>query len=182
MSRGKKAVPPNSGAERSPKKTPVLDRLEPWEAQAVLRRLLAAHPNLGIEAERISKSLDTIHSELLLEHGGAVGVAAGGDDLLESVLVESVLARPKNRLAYEPDSDLATLAAAYLFGLVKNHAYVDGNKRVGFAAAATFQRLNGLRLTASESDAYDAVIEVVEGSRTESDLARWLRENTEPIR
>ncbi|HEY2295853.1 MAG TPA: type II toxin-antitoxin system death-on-curing family toxin, partial [Thermoanaerobaculia bacterium] len=99
-----------------------------------------------------------------------------------SVLVESVLARPKNRLAYEPDSDLATLAAAYLFGLVKNHAYVDGNKRVGFAAAATFQRLNGLRLTASESDAYDAVIEVVEGSRTESDLARWLRENTEPIR
>lgn len=57
MSRGKKAAPPNSGAERPPKKTPVLDRLEPWEAQAVLRRLLAAHPNLGIEAEQISKSL-----------------------------------------------------------------------------------------------------------------------------
>lgn len=57
MSRGKKAAPLNSGAEQSPKKTPVLDRLEPWEAQAVLRRLLAAHPNLGIEAEQISKSL-----------------------------------------------------------------------------------------------------------------------------
>ena len=57
MSRRKKAAPLNSGAEQSPKKTPVLDRLEPWEAQAVLRRLLAAHPNLGIEAEQISKSL-----------------------------------------------------------------------------------------------------------------------------
>jgi death on curing protein len=121
--------------------------------------------------------VDTIHSELLLEHGGAAGITAGGDDLLESAL-----ARPKNRLAYEPGSDLATLAAAYLFGLVKNHAYVDGNKRVGFAAAATFLRLNGLRLTASEADAYDAVIGTVEGSRTESDLADWLRENTEPVR
>jgi death on curing protein len=121
--------------------------------------------------------VDAIHSELLLEHGGAAGIAAGGDDLLESAL-----ARPKNRLAYEPGSDLAALAAAYLFGLVKNHAYVDGNKRVGFAAAATFLRLNGLRLTAPESDAYDAVIGTVDGSRTESDLADWFRRNTEPVR
>lgn len=121
--------------------------------------------------------VDAIHSELLLEHGGAAGITAGGEDLLESAL-----ARPKNRLAYEPDSDLATLAAAYLFGLVKNHSYVDGNKRVGFAAAATFLLLNGLRLTASEADAYDAVIGAVEGSRTESDIADWLREHTAPVR
>jgi len=121
--------------------------------------------------------VDAIHSELLLEHGGAAGTTAGGDDLLESAL-----ARPKNRLAYEPDSDLATLAAAYLFGLVKNHGYIDGNKRVGFAAAATFLLLNGLRLTASEADAYDAVIGAVEGSRTESGIADWLRENTAPVR
>lgn len=121
--------------------------------------------------------VDAIHSELLLEHGGAAGIAAGGDDLLESAL-----ARPKNRLAYKPDSDLATLAPAYLFGLVKNHGYIDGNKRVGFAAAATFLLLNGLRLTASEADAYDAVIGAVEGSRTESDIADWLRENTAPVR
>jgi death-on-curing protein len=121
--------------------------------------------------------VDTIHSELLLEHGGAARITAGGDDLLESAL-----ARPRNRLAYEPESDLASLAAAYLFGLVKNHAYVDGNKRVGFAAAATFLRLNGLRLTASEADAYDAVIGAVEGTRTEPDLAGWIRGNTEPVR
>ena len=121
--------------------------------------------------------VDAIHSELLLEHGGMAGIAAGGDDLLESAL-----ARPKNRFAYEPDSDLAALAAAYLFGLVKNHAYVDGNKRVGFAVAATFLRLNGLRLTASESEAYDVVMGAVEGSLTEPDIADWLRGNTEPLR
>jgi death-on-curing protein len=121
--------------------------------------------------------VDAIHSELLLEHGGATGIAAGGDDLLESAL-----ARPKNRLAYEPDSDLAALAAAYLFGLVKNHGYLDGNKRVGFASAATFLLLNGVRLTASEADAYDAVIGIVEGSRTELDIAYWLRGSTEPVR
>jgi death-on-curing protein len=120
--------------------------------------------------------VNAIHSELLQEHGGAAGIAIGGGDLLESAL-----ARPKNRLVYEPDSDLATLAAAYLFGLIKNHGYVDGNKRVGFAAAATFLLLNGLRLTASEADAYEAVIGVVEGSRTESEIADWLRANTEPV-
>jgi prophage maintenance system killer protein len=95
--------------------------------------------------------VDTIHSELILEHGGAPGIAAGGDDLLESAL-----ARPRGRFVDEPDSDLATLAAA------------------------TFLWLNGLRLTASESDAYDAVIGTVEGSRTESEIADWLRKNTEP--
>jgi death-on-curing protein len=121
--------------------------------------------------------VDAIHSELLLEHGGAPGVRAGGDDLLESAL-----ARPKNRLAYEPTSDMVTLAAAYLFGLVKNHGYVDGNKRVAFAAAATFLLLNGLRLTASETEAYDAVIATVEDRLTESELADWLRATSEAVR
>ena len=120
--------------------------------------------------------VDAIHSELLLEHGGAAGITAGGEDLLESAL-----AHPKNRLVYEPDSDLPTLAAAYLFGLVKNHGYVDGNKRVGFASAATFLLLNGWRLTASEAEAYEAVIAVVEGRSGESKIADWLRGNTEPV-
>ena len=119
--------------------------------------------------------VDAIHSELLLEHGGAPGVRGGGDDLLESAL-----ARPKNRLAYEPDSDLAALAAAYLFGLVKNHGYVDGNKRVGLAAAATFLLLNGWRLNAPEAGAYDAVLGAADGRLSESDIADWLRANTKP--
>jgi death on curing protein len=121
--------------------------------------------------------VDTIHFELLGEHGGSPGVRSEGD-----ALIDSALARPKNRFAYEPESDLATLAAAYLFGLVKNHGYIDGNKRVGFAAAVTFLLLNGLRLTAEEADAYDSVIAVADGRRSEADLAAWIRKHSKPVR
>jgi death-on-curing protein len=119
--------------------------------------------------------IDVIHSELLLEHGGSPGTREGGDDL-----IESALARPRNRFAYESAADLADLAAAYLFGLTKNHGYIDGNKRIGFAAAATFLFLNGSRLMASEADAYDIVIAIVEGRLSESDAAQWVREHTTP--
>ncbi|MDR0788162.1 MAG: type II toxin-antitoxin system death-on-curing family toxin [Gemmatimonadota bacterium] len=114
--------------------------------------------------------LETIHSELLSEHGGAPGVRAGGDNL-----IESALARPQHRFAYGSGSDLADVASAYLYGLVKNHGYIDGNKRVAFAAAATFLLLNRARLTASEPEAYDMVIAVVDGRQTEKQAAVWIR-------
>jgi len=120
--------------------------------------------------------VDVIHSEMLREHGGAPGVRQGGEDL-----IESALARPRNRLAYEPGSDLPALAAAYLAGLAKNHGYVDGNKRVGFACAATFLRLNGFRLTASEPEAYDAVVGLVEGRYSEEQTAAWIRSHSESL-
>ena len=120
--------------------------------------------------------IDLIHSELISEHGGARGIRDGGDEL-----IESALARPKNRFGYVPDADLADLAAAYLLGLARNHGYIDGNKRVAFAAAATFLRLNGLWLTASEVEAYDAVIAVVEARVAEDELADWFRDHTEPV-
>lgn len=120
--------------------------------------------------------VDVIHFELIREHGGAAGVQEGGDDP-----IESALARPRNRFAYAPDSDLAALGAAYLFGLVKNHGYVDGNTRVAFVGAATFLRLNGVRLTASEPDAYDAVIGAGESRYTEEDLAAWIRASSEAV-
>ena len=121
--------------------------------------------------------IDTMHSELLREHGGAPGVRDGGE-----ALIDSALARPRNRFAYESAADLADLAAAYLFGLAKNHGYIDGNKRIGFAAAATFLLLNGLRLTASEADAYDTVLGLIEGRLSEKDVARWMRSHSEPVR
>ena len=120
--------------------------------------------------------VDVIHSELLSEHGGAPGVRHGGEDL-----IESGVARAQNRFAYTPESDLPSLAAAYLSGLAKNHGYIDGNKRVGFACAATFLRLNGLRLTASEAEAYDAVIGLVEGQYSEEEIAEWIRSHAEPV-
>jgi death-on-curing protein len=120
--------------------------------------------------------VDVIHSELLQEHGGATGIRTGGDDLIESTLT-----RPQNRYADAPESDLPTLAAAHLFGLTRNHGYVDGNKRVGFAAAATFLLLNGARLTATEVEAYDLVIGVAEGRYSEEDIALWIRSHSEPV-
>jgi death on curing protein len=119
--------------------------------------------------------VDVIHSELVAEHGGAPGIRPGGD-----APIESALARPRQRHAYAPESDLASLAASYLFGLTKNHGYVDGNKRVGFAAAATFLRLNGMRLNASEVEAFEAVIGLAEGRYTEDEVAVWIRSNSGP--
>ena len=117
--------------------------------------------------------VDAIHTELLSEHGGAPGTRAGGDDL-----IESAIARPRQKFGYVPDCDLADLAAAYVFGLTKNHGYVDGNKRVGFAAGATFLLLNGIRLTASEPDAYQIVIAIVENRLDEADVAFWIRSHS----
>jgi death on curing protein len=117
---------------------------------------------------------DVIHSELLSEHGGARGIRAGGEEL-----IEAAIARPRDNLAY--DADAATLAAACLFGLVRNHGCVDGTRRVAFACAATFLRLDGRRLAAPEPDAYDAVVGLIEGRYTEERLASWIRENSEPV-
>lgn len=116
-----------------------------------------------------------MHQELITEHGGFPGVRAGGDGL-----IESALRRPRERFHYEPDTDLAAAAAAYLFGLVKNHGYVDGNKRIAFAAAVTFLHLNGLRLSAGEAAAYDAVLGVAAGRYTETWLAEWFRNHSRP--
>lgn len=116
-----------------------------------------------------------MHQELITEHGGFLGVRAGGDGL-----IESALRRPRERFHYEPDTDLAAAAAAYLFGLVKNHGYVDGNKRIAFAAAVTFLHLNGLRLSAGEAAAYDAVLGVAAGRYTETWLAEWFRNHSRP--
>lgn len=116
--------------------------------------------------------VDWIHAETIAEHGGARGVREGGDSL-----IESALARPRNRLAYVPDSDLADLAAAYLFDFVKNHGYLDGNKRVAFACAATFLHLNGRRLTATEAEAYDLVMSTAESRTSEDAVADWFRDH-----
>jgi death-on-curing protein len=119
--------------------------------------------------------VDLIHQELLFEHGGSPGIRAGGE------VIESALMRPLHRFAHEPDSDLEALAASYLFGLAKNHDYVDGNKRVGFAVAVTFLLLNGIQLEASEAEAYDTVIGVVEGSYSEAEVAIWIRSNSRRV-
>jgi death-on-curing protein len=79
------------------------------------------------------------------------------------------------RFEYEPDSDLATLAASYAFGLAKNHAFVDGNERMSFAALFTFLGVNGQDLDAAEDDAVRTVLALASGELSEEALASWIR-------
>ncbi len=114
------------------------------------------------------EALTAIHAEQLAEHGGGAGVRDAG-------LLESALARPENLAAYgEPD--VFDLAAAYAFGIVKNHPFVDGNKRAGFMAAATFLALNGQSLETSDMDAVTAVLGLASSAMNEKSFAQWLRE------
>lgn len=112
------------------------------------------------------EAIKAIHLELIAEHGGLPGVRDEG-------LLESALARPRNLWAYEKPT-LYDLAAAYGFGLTKNHALVDGNKRIGLAAIDVFLRMNGSHLTASEAEAVAVILKLAEGKLDQADLAAWI--------
>ena len=114
-----------------------------------------------------------IHGCQLDEHGGASGVRDDG-------LLESALARPQPLFTYcEPD--VFDLAAAYTAGIVRNHPFVDGNKRTGFVVGILFLELNGPTFTASEADATQAVLGLAAGEITDDEFAIWLRSNSTPL-
>ena len=112
-----------------------------------------------------------LHERQLAEHGGGIGVRDAG-------LLDSALERPRNRCAYDPASDLPTLAAAYAFGLARNHPFVDGNKRTAFVAAEVFLELNGMTVTASDEACVLTMIRLVAGEKEEPGYAEWLRANS----
>ena len=107
------------------------------------------------------------HSEQLFEHGGGEGVRDLG-------LLESAIKRPKNLAAYG-DPDLAALAAAYAFGIARNHPFVDGNKRTAFVAMVLFLALNKKSLTAQHADCVLTMLKLAAGEITEADFATWIR-------
>ena len=111
------------------------------------------------------------HARLLALDGGAQGARNEG-------LVESALAGPHQRVALGERVDPCDLAATYTAGIIRNHSFVDGNKRTGFLIGVLFLELNGSRFTATEEDAARAVIELAAGSLSESDYASFLRDNT----
>jgi len=118
--------------------------------------------------------LDVLHDAQLREHGGAPGVRDDG-------MLESALARPRHKLAYTELPDLATLAAAYAFGLARNHGYVDGNKRTAFIAAYVFLGLNGFDLEAEEPGVVTTMERVADGRLVEKRLADWIRAHMQPV-
>lgn len=93
-------------------------------------------------------------------------------------LLESALARPQNTHAYNPTASLAELAASYGYGVAKNHAFVDGNKRAAFLCIGLFLAINGHRLIASQIEAIKTMLAVAAGSMTEEALALWIAENS----
>ena len=111
--------------------------------------------------------VDAMHDDQLREHGGLPGVRD------ENVL-ESALARPQQKWNYE-QPDVATLAAAYGFGLVKNHPYRDGNKRIGFLAMITFLGLNGHAFDATDAEVVAGILTLADGRLSEAELATWIR-------
>ena len=116
---------------------------------------------------RIDRVL-AIHARQIAEHGGDDGIRDHG-------LLESALARPENIAAYVPAADIAQLAAAYAFGLIKNHPFIDGNKRTGYVVMETFIIRNGRRLTAPPQEKFLTIIGVADGTISENDLVQWLR-------
>jgi len=115
-----------------------------------------------------------IHEDQIAEHGGGRGLRDQG-------LLSSALDRPRNIAAYEPDADLSQLAAAYGFGIAKNHPFVDGNKRTALVVMETFLGLNGFDLTADDAACVAVVQAVADGTMTEDKLARWIRDNIAPL-
>jgi death-on-curing protein len=113
-----------------------------------------------------------IHSEQLAIFGGPAGIRDRG-------LLSSALARAPNKFAYG-ETDLAALAAAYVFGIAKNHPFIDGNKRAAFAALIVFLGLNDIDFVVPETHATAMIIEVAAGNVSEDGLTRWLRDNWPP--
>jgi death-on-curing protein len=117
--------------------------------------------------------VELIHLEQLAVHGGRLGTR-------DANVLESAVARCRQRHAYNADATLPELAAALCHGLVRDHPFVDGNKRVGFLAAYTFLALNGLKFEADEDDVVSTIEGVASGSVSEADLAEWLKAKTQP--
>ena len=113
------------------------------------------------------EALVRLHAMCLVQFGGLAGLRDAG-------LLESALARPE-QLANYASPEVADIAAAYAFGLAKNHPFVDGNKRTAFLALGLSLRLNGYRLTASQPDATQTILLLAAGELSEQALATWIR-------
>lgn len=115
--------------------------------------------------------LFALHEESIAVFGGLAGVR-------DEALLASALARPRHLLAYEPDADLLRLAAAYGFGIARNHPFLDGNKRAAVLAIAVFLALNGRRFDPDELDEVRTIVALAAGELDEAALAAWVAANT----
>ena len=116
-----------------------------------------------------------LHDRLLALDGGAAGVRS-------VALLQSALARPQQLYAYGEAPNIIDMAAVYIAGIVRNHPFVDGNKRTGFVVGVLFLELNGRRFIANEEDATQAILELAAGTLDEGAFTRWMRANVKSDR
>ena len=114
------------------------------------------------------------HAEQLAEHGGSNGIR-------DEFLLDSALAKPQNVSAYDPEASVFRLAASYAFGIARNHAFVDGNKRTALVVSIVFLNRNGWDLEASREEVYRTFLDLADGSLTEEELAAWFAAKTVAI-
>ena len=122
----------------------------------------------SVEPEWVSEQVVLlVHGEQIAEHGGGAGVRDMG-------LLQSALARPQNAYHYNQVVSLSKLAACYGFGIAKNHAFIDGNKRTALVTAITFLELNGYGLRSTQQENYLTFYDLAQGQLSEDQLADWL--------
>ena len=109
-----------------------------------------------------------MHNDQLREHGGLAGVR-------DENALESALMRPQQKWHYAENTDVPTLSAAYAFGLVKNHPYRDGNKRIGFLAMVTFLEMNGHVFDATDAEVVAEILALADGRVSEAELTEWTK-------
>lgn len=119
---------------------------------------------------------------LLLKHAESLRLFGGAEGLRDDGMLDSALTRPVNTWAYRGEDRIAYLAAAYAFGLSRNHPFIDGNKRAAFIAYVGFLKLNGFNLTATQPEAYKAMITLAAGDLTEDAFAAWIEIHSAPRR
>ena len=115
--------------------------------------------------------VDAIHNDQMREHGGLRGIR-------DENALESALARPQQKWHYDNAIEVPTLAAAYAFGLVKNHPYRDGNKRIGFLAMVTFLGVNGYAFSATDAEVVTEIVALADGSVSEEAMVDWIRQHS----
>ncbi len=118
-----------------------------------------------------AEAILAVHDELISRYGGAAGVRAPG-------LLESAVARPQHLAAYRRNVTVPTLAAAYAWGLLRNHPFVDGNKRIALAAMVVFLDLNGWELTCSEAEETAIILQAAGGDIIERTWVEWVQRST----
>ena len=121
------------------------------------------------------RALVLLLAESLAEHGGLPGFR-------DETALDAALVRPRHVQAYEPRANLARLAAAYCYGIIRGHPFNDGNKRAGFLAIGLFLALNGYELAVGQIEAVETILTVAEGNLSEPQLAVWIRKHTESER